>query len=169
MYLENCITFIPNIGNNRARGNASIPLTIHAILRPLAQKEPVPRDEMIYPSKAKSEGALEEIKVVLGWLYNTHAFWLILPEPKFTSWTNTIQDILSKDKKKAKNLETLMGRLNCTASIVPLARHFLEGIRSFHSKMNAFAWYRLRPNIREDLKLHMSILQKSHKAFQWTC
>ena len=57
-----------------------------------------------------------------------------------------------------------MGWLNHTVLIVPLARHFLTRIRFFHSKINIFAWYRLRPNIRDDLKLHMSILQKARKG-----
>ena len=64
IYLDNWIIVIPNIGNNGAKENTEIPLAIHAVSRPLAQKELVPRDEIIRLSKAKSEGALEEIKVV---------------------------------------------------------------------------------------------------------
>ena len=71
---------------------------------------------------------------------------------------------LIKRRKKAKNLETLIGRLNHTESIIPLARHLLARIRLLHSKMNAFNWYRLRPNICDNLKLHMSIIQKSRKG-----
>ena len=48
-YLENCIAVVTDIGNNRARLNAAMPLAIHAISRPLSQKEPVPRDEMTEP------------------------------------------------------------------------------------------------------------------------
>ena len=50
MYLYYCITVIPDIGSKRSRGNAEIPLAIHALSRPLAQIEIVPRDEIIYPS-----------------------------------------------------------------------------------------------------------------------
>ena len=64
-----------------------------------------------------------------------------LPEPKFIALTKTIQDIISKDETKAKNLETIIGRLNHTALIIPLARHLLARIGFFHSKMNTFAWY----------------------------
>ena len=94
---------------------------------------------MIETSKSKSEGSLEEIKVVLGWVYNTLTLCVSLPDPKFISSTKTIQGILSKDKTKSKNLETLIGRLNHTVSIIPLARHFLAIIKFFHSKVNAFA------------------------------
>ena len=52
---------------------------------------------MTKPSKSKSERALEEIKVVLVWVYNTRKFCVGLPEPKVIVWTKTIQDILSKD------------------------------------------------------------------------
>ena len=87
---------------------------------------------MIDPSKAKDEGSLEDFKVVLGWVYNTRTLCVSSPDSKFIAWTKTIQDILSKDKTKAKNLETLIVRLNHTASIIPLARHFLAIIRFFH-------------------------------------
>ena len=87
-----------------------------------------------------------------------------LAEPKFIAWAKTIQDILSKYETKAKNLETLIGRLIDTVLIIPLARHILARVRFFHSKMNAYAWYQLRPNICDDLKIHMRILQKSHKG-----
>ena len=42
--LDYCITVIPYIGNNRTRGNSSIPIPIHAVSRPLSQKELVPSD-----------------------------------------------------------------------------------------------------------------------------
>ena len=54
IYLDDCITVIPDIGNNGARGNAAIPIAIHAVSQPLYQKETVPRNEMIEPSKAKA-------------------------------------------------------------------------------------------------------------------
>ena len=77
------MTVIPYIGNNRDRGNSAIPLAIHAVSQPLAQKEPVTRDEIIEPPKAEAEGALEKIKVVLGWVYNTHTLCVSLPNTNF--------------------------------------------------------------------------------------
>ena len=68
IYLDDCITVIPDIVNNRAIGNTAMPLAIHAVSRPLSQKEPVHRYEMTDPSKTKAEGSLEEIKIVLGWV-----------------------------------------------------------------------------------------------------
>ena len=80
---------------------------------------------MIEPSKEKSEGVLEEIKVVLVWVYNTCTLFVRLTETKFISWTKSIQDIISKEETKAKTLETLIVRLNHTSSIIPLAIYFL--------------------------------------------
>ena len=118
---------------------------------------------MIKPSKVKAAGALEDIKIVLGWVYNTRTLCLSLPELEFIACTKTIQDILSKDETNANNLESLIGRLNNTALIITLARHFLARLRYFYFKMNAFAQYRLRPNICDYLKLHMRIFHKAHK------
>ena len=119
---------------------------------------------MIETSKSKAGGSLEEIKVVLGWVYNTLTLCVSLPDPKFISSTKTIQGILSKDKTKSKNLETLIGRINPIASTFLLERHLLARIRYFNLKMNDFAWYQILPNIRNKLKLHMNILQKDHKG-----
>ena len=119
---------------------------------------------MIKPSKVKAAGALEDIKIVLGWVYNTRTLCLSLPELEFIACTKNIQDILSKDETNANNLESLIGRLNHTALIIPLARHFLTRLRYFHSKMNAFSQYRLQPNIHDDMKLHMRIPQNPHKG-----
>ena len=58
IYLDDCIKVIPDIGNNRYRGNTAMPLVIHAVSRPLGQKYPPSRDKMIETSKEKSEGAL---------------------------------------------------------------------------------------------------------------
>ena len=38
IYLDDCITVIPDISNNRSRVNGEMSLTIHAVLRPLDQK-----------------------------------------------------------------------------------------------------------------------------------
>ena len=114
-------------------------------------------------SKAKDEGELEDIKVVLEWVYNTLTLCVRLTNPKFIAWTKTIQDILSKYETKTKNLETLIGRLNHTASIIPLDINFLVRIRFFHSNMNAYSLYQLRRNICDDLKLQMRIPQKARK------
>ena len=89
---------------------------------------------------------------------------VILPNPKCIAWTKNIQDISSKHETKAKNLETLIRRLNHIVLIIPLARNFFARIRYFQSKMIAFVWLRLWPNIRDNLKLHIRILQKSYKG-----
>ena len=87
-----------------------------------------------------------------------------LPEATFIAQTKTIQDILSKDETKYKNLETIIGGLNHIALIIPLDRLVLPIIRLFQSNVNAFSWYRLRLNICDNLKLHMKILQKACKG-----
>ena len=44
IYLDNLITVIPDIGNNRSRGNAAMPLAIDAVSHPLSQREQAPRE-----------------------------------------------------------------------------------------------------------------------------
>jgi hypothetical protein len=54
---------------------------------------------------------------------------LILPGDKFTAWTQYIVDALSSGTILFGDLESLIGRLNHAAYVIPLARHFISRLR----------------------------------------
>ena len=66
VYIDDTIAIGPDIPNNTSRLAAAIPLAIHAFCRPLATAEPIKRDDPLALNKLLSEGALEEVKILLG-------------------------------------------------------------------------------------------------------
>ena len=136
-----------------------MPLAIHAVSRPLYQKELVTRDKINKPSKSNLKGHQKRSKLSQD-EDTKHAHCVCdYTSPCSQPGKRLSRASLSKDEKKFKNLETLKERLNQTSSIISLARHFLTRIMYIKSRMNAFARYRLHPDIFNNLKLHMRILQ----------
>ena len=70
IYMYYCITVVPNIGNNRSRTNAAMPLTIHAISRQLSQKETAPIDDNI--DKGRLHPVRPEKALAVAILVNPH-------------------------------------------------------------------------------------------------
>ena len=108
------------------------PLAMHLTSRPRTgdNKEPVPRRPILLIPKRIADGPPEEIKIVLGWRLNTRLLEISLPDDKYRSWS---ADILWKLREAGhcltKELEMLVGRLNHTAYIIPISRHYVSQIR----------------------------------------
>ena len=117
---------------------------------PLAKNEPLPRDPFLKQSKVTAEGALEEIKTILGWVFDTRRLKVSLPQDKYKAWSSTIESILQKGTANQKELETMIGRQTHAAAIMPMARHFICRIRYAQSKMNY-------PNQEYKLKKHVLV------------
>jgi hypothetical protein len=75
-------------------------------------------------------------------------------------WTNQIREILASNGKTSKKvLESLIGRLNHTASIVPTARHFMSRLFRANSRASNYVTIHLNYNAIRDLELWLQILQ----------
>jgi hypothetical protein len=86
MYIDDGITVIPDIGDNRSRGTNAMALAVYTICRPLSPNEPIPRDDCLSLSKLAEEGTLSEVASVLGWRINTRSLSVSLPLDKFIAW-----------------------------------------------------------------------------------
>ena len=75
----------------------AVPLAIYLVAREIHKNEPLPQDDMLTIHKMLAEGAAEETKIILGWLYDTCRLKVFLPEHKFIS---------STDIKKRKGVTT---------------------------------------------------------------
>jgi hypothetical protein len=127
-YLDDIISIIPDINKNLKRGAAAVPLAIHLIGRPMADSEPIPRDDLISLKKLIAEGGLKEVQTVLGWILNTRTLLVSLPEDKFLAYSKQINNLLEKTKASFVELDILTGRLVHVALIIPQAHHFLNRI-----------------------------------------
>lgn len=101
-------------------------LAIHSVARPLHHAEPITRDEMAAWSKLFAEGALEEQKIILGWLFDFRRLTAALPENKFVAWSTHISSMLNAGKVTPNELEQPIGRLGHLGTIIPTVHHFLS-------------------------------------------
>ncbi len=126
IYIDDGITVIPDLADNRLRGTNAMALAIHTMFRPTSPNEHIKRDNCLSLSKLTKEGTLAETATVLGWHINTRSLTISLMTDKFTAWISDLDVVLSNKKASHDELETLLGRLNHAASILPLARYFLN-------------------------------------------
>ena len=91
---------------------------------------------MLTIHKMLAEGAAEETKIILGWLYDTRRLKIFLPEHKFIAWTEDIKRILQTGKVSRPELRKIRGRLVHSSAILPLGRHFLNRITGMEMKMD---------------------------------
>ena len=151
---------------NLHRNSSSVPLAVHSLMRPHAgDSEPIPRRPILQPKKLLAEGTPAFRQIVLGWLLDTHKLSISLPFDKFTAWTNDIQQILDNKASTFANLESLIGRLNHAAFVIPLSRHFLHRLRSrLSTPVHKHQVLRLSSDEIQDLHLWLKYLQLAHDS-----
>ena len=153
-FVDDGVVVVPDIGNNRSRGAGALPLAIHLLCRPLATDEPVKRDDPLSLSKLLEEGTLAEQFVLLGWKINLRLLIISLPRDKFLAWSQDIAEIIEAKRATFQTLDSIVGRLNHAAAALPLARYFLNRIRStaFRNESN---------NVRQKTNKKVKWLNKS--------
>ena len=154
---------LPDTDNIQRMECASL-LAIHATSRPIHQQEPLPRDEMAARQKLFAEGALEEQKIILGWLFDFRRLTIALPENKFVAWAENISSILATGKTNTKELEQLIGRLGHLSTVVPMIHHFLSRLRDLHFRSRKRRGVALTPNCMRDLELMLEFLALARKG-----
>ena len=111
------------------RAKSAALLVIHTLFRPLQPSEPLKRDDPLSLGKLAREGQLAEQNTCLGWDINTQSLRVSLTEDKQTAWTNDIKEVLASKKIKTDTLESLIGKLNHAAHVIPRARYSLNRLR----------------------------------------
>jgi hypothetical protein len=128
-FVDDGVVVVPDIGDNRLRGAGALPLAIHLLCRPLANNEPVKRDDPLSLSKLLEEGTLAEQFILLGWKVDLRLLLLSLPRDKFLAWSLDISKIITTKHATFQTLDSIVGRLNHAATALSLARYFLNRIR----------------------------------------
>jgi hypothetical protein len=117
------------------------------------------RDNIVSLDKLKAEAGLSEVKILLGWELDTRRLTVRLTQEKYVTWTNQLRGIISANGRTSKKvLESVIGRLNHTASIIPIARHFLSRLYYSNSKASTHKPVFLNGNSVKDLYLWLKIL-----------
>jgi hypothetical protein len=97
----------------------AIPLALSAISRAPNPLDPIPRKDIISWKKLLAEGTMEESKCILGWIVNTISLSISFPWDKYKNWSDQLSSLISSKRASTKELETLIGRLNHCALILP--------------------------------------------------
>eukprot|EP00957_Ditylum_brightwellii_P196707 14987518-Ditylum_brightwellii.AAC.1 len=115
--------------NNWFKLSSCVPLSIHIATRPIHKDEPIHRPDFLEFNNLVAEGRLEEHKIILDWNLDTRRLLVSLPNDKYSDWSKDINHTISKRGVRGKELESTEGRLNRTACVIPLERHFLNRIK----------------------------------------
>ena len=146
---------------------ASAPLALFVSMRPLSEKEPVPRKETLSLPKLQAEGTPSEMIVVLGWWLDTRRLLLRLPDDKFKNYSEEVQKILDQGRVNGKDLESIIGKFVHASYAVPLSCHYLDNFRlrlKSLKKANPYQAQRLSKQEELDFKLWLKILAEADQG-----
>ena len=137
VFIDDIITVGADINDNLERIKAGPCTVMHAIAHQTHSPSSVTRQDFIAEDKNDAEGAPEEVKIVLGWEINSRELKIKLPKHKFIAWNNQLQSFFTRRTAGAKDLQSILGRLETVATIIPMMGHFLNNIR--HTEIRASA------------------------------
>ncbi len=165
-FIDDLVNVILDTEENRWRGAHAVPLAVHVTSRPHAGgDEPLPRRNLLGDEKLAAEGTHSEVQIVLGWKINCRTLMVSLPTDKFTHWANDLAEVVSKRTISFQNLESLLGRLNHAALVIPLSGHFLNRIRQrISSRSFIHQQLSLRRDEIDDLRLWQMFLHHAHQG-----
>jgi hypothetical protein len=165
-YIDDLMNVFLDTPDNRERSPHAVPLVMHVTSRPhTGEKEPLPRRAILSAPKLLHEGTPAEIQIVLGWLLDTRRFLVALPHDKFVMWTDSLMAVADQTTITFQDLETLIGRLNHAAAIIPLSRHFLNRLRGrLLCRTSAAQQITLSPEELEDVLLWEEFLAIAHSG-----
>jgi hypothetical protein len=124
--------------------------------------EPIKRRNILSLPKLIAEGSPDEWQVVLGWLIDTHLLLIRLPVDKYEAWLQEVLQCIRDRRCTQETIDTLVGRLNHTATVIPLARHFLGRLRDLIDRSSfRKSFVLLNKDEIYDLRLWTALLKKA--------
>ena len=134
VYIDDTPTIAVDDPPSLDRARAAVLLAIYIIARQLSPNQHISRDDIACIKKLLGEGALSEIKAILGWEFDTRRLLIRLPNNKFQAWNNIITKILDENSVTYDTLDTLIGQLTHVSTIMHPLLHFLSRLRSLKFK-----------------------------------
>ena len=165
-FIDDLINVFADTPENCRRQPHVVPLAMHVTSRPHAgdSDEPIPRRPILSLPKLIAEGRPEEVQAVLGWRINTRLLEVSLPDDKYKAWIGDVHRLIRNGHCGAKELETLVGRLNHTSYIMPNARHFMSRIRKGLEDKGKGRQRRVSAAAIEDLRLWLGFLSHANRG-----
>ena len=86
-------------------------MAIHIVGRPISPNEPISLKDLISIDKLKAEGRMEEMKLDLGWKFDTRRLLVALSDDKYAAWSTKIKQLLVNGSTNHDALDTIIGQL----------------------------------------------------------
>jgi hypothetical protein len=166
-FIDDLINVFLDSPDNLIRQTQSVPLAMHITSRPHAgdASEPIPRRPILSQPKLAAEGSPAEVQIVLGWKIDTRRLLVSLPDDKFEAWVADLRSFRNRRTSPRTEIETLVGRLNHTAAVLPEARHFLSRIRAtMGPESRRRHTVRISDEASADLRLWEEFLAAAHRG-----
>ena len=164
IYIDDLTTVTVDIGANVTRAHHAPALAVDLLTRPQSTNEPLPRSPMVAANKCEAESALEEVKLITGWIFNTRTLTIELPSNKRIAWSNSIKSIIKQQRVDQSELQSLIGRLNHAATLIPMARHFMGRLYSIEQQSKKYGKTYIPNAAIKDLQLWLIFLEKANKG-----
>ena len=158
IYIDDSTTVTVESEDNCLRAERAVLLAIEIVGRREDKNDPIPRNHLVSLSKLKAEAALEEKKVLLGWLLDTRKLLVCFPSEKSIAWSKMVDDIIKRGKSNHDELDSLIGRLTHISVILQPSKHFLSRLRFERKRAKNRRSIKLRKDAIEDLHLHKRFL-----------
>ena len=109
VFVNEIMSITVNIGDNLTRLVTAPYTVIHAMVHAADGDTHLLHQDLISAEKNKAEGAPEELKICLGWTFNTRSLLISLPKHKIDAWDEQIRQIIKAKSVKYKLLESVIG------------------------------------------------------------
>ena len=161
-YIDDCVTMALNKQILVKKAQNALPLGVHSVMRPVHPQEPILRNDPLSKRKLLGEGTPSEDKLILGWIINTRTFRVYLPKEKYIAWKTLIDEMItSKNRVQQKPVESMIGKLNHAAFLLPHSRYFLNNLRKLQSNCEKYGAQHMNENTKNDLALWKDILKNA--------
>ena len=136
VFVDDIITIGVDANDNLQRIVAAPCSIMHSVAHNSSTSTSIDRQHLIAEDKNEAEGAPEEKKIVLGWILNSRTLSIHLPEHKFIAWSEQVTSFISRKSSNLKDIQSLLGRLENIAIMIPMSAHFLNNLRQLEIKAN---------------------------------
>ena len=134
VFVDDIITIGVDVKDHLQRIIAAPCTVMHSVAHNSSTSTSIPRHDLIAEDKNEAEGAPEELKIVLGWQINSRALTVHLPEHKFKAWSSQLDSFSSRKSSNLKDIQSVLGRLENIAIMIPMMAHFLNNLRQMEIK-----------------------------------
>ena len=165
VFIDDIITMGVDTKDYLRRIMAGPSTIMHAFTHTASGDIHVPRQDFIAEDKNAAEGGPDEVKIVLGWKLNTRSLTVHLPFHKFKAWSDQVTSIKNRRSINSKDLQSVLGRLENIAIMIPMFAHFLNNIRALEIKATISGKNQVLNNrTKTDLNLALKFIEKAHKG-----